>query len=169
MTRLAATTTTTTTTTTYASPPVRIVCEVNLRPQDEHRSNRIAMADIVAKQITKTLTGTAFFPSTSSSNNEDAVTLYITISACSEGSRWGRIWCGELGVGWAVLRVGWCLLTQGGDPLTKPCTEVFRDSGAVGFQDLCNAHHGENQVLDSMCFLAANHVGAKAKAAILSI
>jgi hypothetical protein len=85
------------------------------------------------------------------------IILKITVLACSGGSRFGRICCAELGVGWVMLDCEWLLMT--GDAKltkttkpTKPKTESLRSSGAIGFTDVCDASYGENTISNDLCY-----------------
>jgi hypothetical protein len=118
---------------------IRVVFEVELLPKDqvvERMSERIEKGD--------------FFPT-----SKGDITLKISVLACSEGSRCGRICCAELGVGWVMLDCEWLLMTGDATKLTKPTkpkTESLRSSGAIGFRDVCDANYGENTILNDLCY-----------------
>lgn len=82
----------------------------------------------------------------------------INIEMCTEGSRWGRICCGELGMGWIVLNLTWQLQ---GNP--EPARRIkLRDSGAIGFTDVCEPNYGENLLLNDMTVRAARKITKEA-------
>jgi hypothetical protein len=84
---------------------IRVVCEVELRPKDQKVPDRVILANKVVERMSETIQRGSFFPP-----NKGDITLKITVMACSEGSRCGRICCGELGVGWVMLDCDWLLM-----------------------------------------------------------
>lgn len=71
----------------------------------------------------------------------------------------GRICCAELGVGWVVLEIKWKLLAKkktdtkeqdGQEIVVCEGTKKLRDSGGIGFIDMCESDFGENILLKVM-------------------
>jgi hypothetical protein len=127
---------------------IRVVFEVELLPKDqvvERMSERIEKGD--------------FFPT-----SKGDITLKITVLACSEGSRCGRICCAELGVGWVVLECEWLLMR--GDAILTVKTEKLRDSGAIGFADLSDADYGHDTLVYELSLKMARTIGHKADLAL---
>ena len=75
--------------------------------------------------------------------------LTLEIIRCTEGSRWGRICCAELGEGWIILKIRWALTIEG-SPETVLATgeSKLEDSGNIGCSDLCDSNYGEHALLD---------------------
>jgi hypothetical protein len=138
---------------------VRLVFEVMLKDK-KVTPRQLTLANEVVTRMTETIQKGHFFPP-----NAGDITLTITIVACSEGSRYGRLCCGELGVGWVVLECEW-LLMRGDVKLTTTKTEKLRDSGAIGFADLCDANYGENTLLMDLCVRMAVQIGKKSAIAL---
>lgn len=138
----------------------RVIYEVKLDEKHNKDGKKQSEAYRVGSQMQKVLASPNYFP-------PNEVTLKLTVSSISKGSRWGRICCGECGVGWAVLKTEWCL-TRNGKNLTSPKTETTRDSGAIGTKD-GDPNFSEKQIVDDLAHAAANRIGAKAKAAVLQI
>lgn len=152
------------TTESTEEPPVqdsRVVYEVKL--DEKHKNDGAMQSDAykVGSTMQKVL-ASKYFPV-----GEGTATLKVTILSVSKGSRWGRICCGELGLGWAVLRTEWCL-TRDGKNLTQPKLETTKDSGAIGIKD-ANAEYGEKQIVMDLAQAAGDRIGAKATAALLQI
>jgi hypothetical protein len=140
---------------------VRVAFEVKLRPKDQKVPNRVTMANDVVERMSETILQKGnFFPP-----NKRDITLKVTVVACSEGSRWGRICCGELGVGWVMLDCEW-LLARGDTKLTEPTTETLRSSGAAGFSDVCDANFGQNTLLNELCYKMSEQIGNKSAKAL---
>jgi hypothetical protein len=140
---------------------IRLAFEVELRPKDQKVPGRVALANKVVERMSETIQRGSFFPP-----NKGDITLKIKVVACSEGSRCGRICCGELGVGWVKLDCEW-LLMRGDAKLTKPKTESLRSSGAIGFSDVYDANYGENTLLNNLYYEMATQI-AKNSATALS-
>jgi hypothetical protein len=142
---------------------VRVAVEVKLRPKDQKVPNRVAMANAIVERMLETIQSGNFFPP-----NKGDITLKVTVMACSEGSRCGRICCGELGVGWVMLDCEW-LLARGDAKLTEPRTEKLRDSGAIGFSDVCEANYGQHLLLNELCYKMSEQIGTKSARALGSL
>jgi hypothetical protein len=127
---------------------------------DQKVPDRGTLANKVVERMSETIQRGSFFPP-----NKGDITLKITVVACSEGSRCGRICCGELGVGWVMLDCDW-LLMRGDTKLTKPKTESLRSSGALGFTDVCEANYGENTILNDLCYKMAETIGQESAMAL---
>jgi len=69
--------------------------------------------------------------------------LHVNIDNCTPGSRWGRMCCGELGVGWAVLCISWSV-EDGNKVGMNRNKKEFATSGAIGLDDVCDENVGEN-------------------------
>jgi hypothetical protein len=139
----------------------RAVYEVRL--DEKHKNDGVMQSEAYkAGSTMQKVLASKYFPP-----GEGTSTLKVTILSVSKGSRWGRICCGEVGVGWAVLKSEWCL-TRDGKNLTPPKIETTRDSGAAGTKD-ANAEYGENQIVDDLARAAGDTIGPKATAALLQI
>lgn len=90
-------------------------------------------------------------------SGEGGVELKISFLQCTKGSRWGRMCCGELGMGWVVLELDWSLV-EGDKVLKQPAKFKLRDSGAAGISDLCDSDYGENVLLTQLCQEAARKI-----------
>jgi hypothetical protein len=139
---------------------IRVVFELELRPKDQKVPDRVTLANKVVERMSETIFRGNFFPP-----SKGDITLKITVVACSEGSRWGRICCGELGMGWVMLDCDW-LLMRGDAKLTEPKTQSLRSSGAIGFTDMCDENFGENTILNDLCYKMAEKIGKKSAAAL---
>jgi hypothetical protein len=135
---------------------------INLRDADKKHPYRIELANQVVEFMTTAFGSGGILTLT---NDERATTLNVTITACSEGSRCGRICCGELGVGWVVLKASWHL-SRDNKQLTEPTKERFRDSGAIGCADLCDEKFGEHALLTTLTTAAAHTIATKATRAL---
>jgi len=142
----------------------RVTYEVKLSEKHNMDGKKQSEAYRVGSQMKKVLASSIYFPP---SDEDDAVSLKVKILSVTKGSRWGRICCGEFGVGWAVLKTEWCL-TRDGKSLTALNMETTRDSGAAGTKD-GDANYSEKQIVDELAQAAANTIGVKAKAALLQI
>ena len=92
------------------------------------------------------------------STSKSRYVLTVTLLQCTEGSRWGRICCGELGVGWVVLEIQWKLTDTVTSIVLTKGTKKLRDSGAIGFVDMCKSDMGEVALLDEMTPKLANKI-----------
>jgi hypothetical protein len=142
---------------------IRVVFELELRPKDQKMPDRVTLANKVVERMSETIQQGNFFPP-----NKGDITLKIAVVACSEGSRCGRICCGELGMGWVMLDCDW-LLMRDDAKLTKPKTESLRSSGAIGFTDICDANFGENTILNDLCYKMAEKIGKKSATALSNL
>ena len=86
--------------------------------------------------------------------------LNLSILQCTEGDRWGRICCGELGVGWIVLEIEWNLKDEKGCVLVQGASKL-RDSGVVGFSDLCDNYYGEKNLINTLTPKLAEEIKSK--------
>lgn len=100
---------------------------------------------------------------------EGGIGLTATVTACSIGSRWGRMLCGELGVGWIVLHVQWYLENEDGMKLTEPKTVKIRDSGVIGVEDICDVNFGPHTMKYELSKQAVKRISADVKVALLQI
>lgn len=142
----------------------RVWYEVKLSPEaDAKDPKKMSEAYKVGAILNKTLSGDQYFPP-----NQGDITVKVIILKINKGSRWGRICCGEAGMGWASLDVDWCLLRQDGKEVSPVKRERVKDSGALGTRD-ANQEFSETQIVEDMASRAANQVGAKAKAAALQL
>lgn len=139
----------------------RVWYEVKLSPEDAKDPKKMSEAYKVGTILTKTLSG--YFPP-----DQGEITVKVIILKINKGSRWGRICCGEAGMGWASLDVDWCLLDRDGKEITPLKRERAKDSGALGTRD-GNKEFSETLIVEDMASRAANQVGAKAKAAALQL
>jgi hypothetical protein len=94
------------------------------------------------------------------SNN--SIMLNLNILQCTEGSRWGRICCGELGLGWIVLETKWELVDEKGCVLVKGASKL-RDSGALGCVDMCANDYGEQSLLKTITPNLAKEIKSKSR------
>ena len=86
--------------------------------------------------------------------------LNLSILQCTEGDRWGRICCGELGVGWIVLEIEWKLKDEKGCVLVNGASKL-RDSGVVGCSDLCDNYYGEKNLINTLTPKLAEEIKSK--------
>jgi hypothetical protein len=143
-----------------SSNTARVVIDVWLRPEDQTSTHRLTMANEVVDRMSETIHRGKFFPPT-----KGDITLKITVVACSEGDRYGRICCAELGVGWVMLDCEW-LLMRGDAKLTQPETEKLRETGALGFADVCDNEYGQHTILNDLCYKMAERIGKKSAKAL---
>jgi hypothetical protein len=141
---------------------MKVVFTLELRDCDKKSRYRVNLANQVVEFMTREFSLYSWY----TTNKEDAITLNVTIIACSEGSRWGRMCCGELGVGWVLLKLNWHLLSKDNKRLTNPTGERLRDSGALGFADLCEENFGEQRMLTYLASEAADTIAMKARSAL---
>jgi hypothetical protein len=141
---------------------VKVAFILELRDKDKQNPYRVNLANQVVELMTTAFGAYSWY----TTNKEEAITLNVTIIACSEGSRWGRICCGELGVGWVLLKLNWHLLSQDNKRLTEPTEEKFRDSGAIGCVDMCEDKFGEQTMLTCFASEAARTIARKASSAL---
>lgn len=109
-------------------------------------------------------------------NEKGSNTLTIDILQCTEGSRWGRVCCSEVGVGWVVLEVSWKLVA--GKEVIPPdatppkilCegTKKLRDGGNLGFADLCEPKLGESTLVEDMVPRLVIKISTQVQSAMLS-
>jgi hypothetical protein len=140
---------------------MKVAFTLELRDEDKQNPYRINLANQVIQLMTTAFGADASYIT----KNEKAITLNVTITACSEGSRLGRICCGELGVGWVVLKLKWHL-SKDNKRLTEPTKERFRDSGAIGLADVCADNFGEQTMLTYLASEAAKTIARKASNAL---
>lgn len=95
-------------------------------------------------------------------NKQGSRTLSIEILECTDGSRWGRICCAELGYGWIILDARWKVKDMDGKIL-KQGTKVWNDSGAIGLDDVCESDLGEKRLLGDMTPKLAMCISADVK------
>jgi hypothetical protein len=146
---------------------VRVVCKVDLRKKDKLRIANAELVDQVCEKLKEEFNKNRDASFIFDDQLEGGIALITTVVACSVGSRWGRMCCGELGAGWVVLHVQWHLENEDGMKLTEPKTEKVRDSGVIGFEDLCDADFGPHTVKFELSKRAAKTISAEAKSAIL--
>jgi len=97
-------------------------------------------------------------------SNNPIMSLNLNILQCTEGSRWGRMCCAEVGVGWIVLEIKWELIDENkGCVLVKGASKL-RDSAAIGFADLCESNYGEENLLNTMTPNLATEIKSKSRA-----
>jgi hypothetical protein len=134
----------------------RVFYEVKLDPKLANDGQAQSEAYRAGSQMTKVLAAQYFKPS------EGDVTLKVAVLSISKGSRWGRICCGECGVGWASLTTEWCL-TRDGKDLSTPIKHTTLDSGAAGTKD-GDKNFAKKELVDSLAKRAAHEIGKKAMA-----
>jgi len=82
--------------------------------------------------------------------------LRVNIHNCTTGSRWGRLCCGWLGVGWAEFSISWSV--EDGNKVVTNHQKKFATSGAIGLDDTCNANVGENFIMKTAKVTAPTHI-----------
>ena len=86
--------------------------------------------------------------------------LTLNIIQCTDGSRWGRMCCGELGVGWIVLEIKWRLIDEYQSVLVEGASKLHH-SGGIGCADIMEKDFGENSLLNSLAPKLAEEIKAK--------
>ena len=117
--------------------------QLRLEKRDAGKSYNVRLAEENAKLLQTNLETQLKQGSTSAFAT---LALHINITRCTPGSRAGRVCCGELGVGWALLFIQWSI-SEGGDKIVIASgTEKYRSSGALGCDDICESTVGEDFV-----------------------
>jgi hypothetical protein len=93
------------------------------------------------------------------------LTLHVQITRCTPGSRAGRICCGELGCGWAVLFVKWSI-SESGEMIIASHTEKYTSSGLCGLEDICESTVGEDFIYEAVRAIAPGDIVKKAVIAL---
>jgi|EP00979_Chaetoceros_neogracilis_P008944 hypothetical protein len=93
------------------------------------------------------------------------LTLHVQITRCTPGSRAGRICCGELGLGWALLFVKWSI-SEGGEIIIASHTEKYTSSGFIGLDDICESTVGEDFIFKAVRAIAPGDIVKKAVIAL---
>ena len=97
-------------------------------------------------------------------SNNPNMCLNLNILQCTEGSRWGRICCGELGAGWIVLEIKWELIDEKKGCVLVKGRSKLRDSVAIGCADVCESNYGEENLLNTMTPNLATEIKSKSRA-----
>jgi hypothetical protein len=124
-----------------------VTVEVDLDQEDKQVLYRTTLASSITPVIQKEVQQSLKLSCTD--NKESTLSIQLKIKRCSEGSRWGRICCGELGMGWSLLFVEWTLVEKDAEndgTLIGPEVVQCRNSGAIGFVDVCESDYGEKSV-----------------------
>mmetsp|Transcript_48506 Transcript_48506/g.48867 ORF Transcript_48506/g.48867 Transcript_48506/m.48867 type:complete len:135 (-) Transcript_48506:106-510(-) len=90
--------------------------------------------------------------------------LKLDINSCTKGSRWGRMCCAELGMGWIKLQVKWTLMLE--KELLVEGTWKGDDAAGIGFTDLCDSDAGENILLHKLVPKLAADIKAKTRSSL---
>jgi hypothetical protein len=104
------------------------------------------------------------FPATS---NKPRLVIHAMVVLASEGSRSGRMWAGELGVGHAKLGVRWVLASSSTDydseTLFLGNSHYYANSAGDGCADICQKDAGD-RALDKMTEAVAHDIFSEVKA-----
>jgi len=78
---------------------------------------------------------------------ENKLTLHINITRCSHGDRLGRYCFALFGLFWALLFLEWHVCDdRTSTVVVGPFTQKLRDSGVLGFADMCDDRVGDMAV-----------------------
>jgi hypothetical protein len=137
------------------------ICSVQLkRPKDSTSPDRVERAQRICRLMNKRLK--ELFPVVAS--NKPRVVIHALVVLASEGSRSGRFWAGELGVGHAKLGVRWVLASStDSKTLFLGNSEYKTSSAGLGCADICQNDAGD-QALDKMTEAVAHDIFRKVKA-----
>jgi len=82
--------------------------------------------------------------------------LRVSVDNCTPGSRWGRMCCGWLGVGWAVLYISWSV--EDGNKVVTNHQKKYATSGAIGLDDTCDELFGEHFIMKTAKVTAPKYI-----------
>jgi hypothetical protein len=143
-------------------------CSVHLeRNKDLTSPNRVERAQRICRLLNARLK--ELFPA--ASRNEPRVVIHAMVVLASEGSRSGRIWAAEFGVGLAKLRVKWVLASSTGrckhgkdyEKLFLGNSHLRTSSAGIGCADVCQEDAGD-RALDKMTEAVAHDIFRAVKA-----
>jgi hypothetical protein len=138
-------------------------CIVQLeRRKDLQSPNRVERAQRICRLLNERLK--ELFPATAS--NKPKVVIHARVVLASEGSRAGRFWAAEFGVGYAKLGVRWVLASSSStdsETYFLGNADYKTNSAGCGIADLCQNNAGD-QALDNMTDNVADDIFRKVQA-----
>ena len=84
--------------------------------------------------------------------------LKVYVVVASDGSRGGRMFAAELGMGWVKLSLAWILTKKEGGEAVGYGSINEKDSGACGFADICSGTYGEVMLTNKLTDQAVNNI-----------
>mmetsp|Transcript_19835 Transcript_19835/g.27531 ORF Transcript_19835/g.27531 Transcript_19835/m.27531 type:complete len:201 (+) Transcript_19835:139-741(+) len=137
---------------------IAVVVRVKLeRTKDRINPARVHLADACALSIKRTLQRQGYYVCDSFAS---MYVLEVIVVLASDGSRCGRFWAAEFGVGLAKIGVLYILHTRDASNVIKAGRRGSTSSLACGFADLCDRDAGVYHVVNRMASEVAYKVDA---------